>query len=267
MTKHLSEESSIASPTLDIPVSKNSLQADQKKEKKEQQAADPDNTGSFKNKLVSVIAHDLKNPLGGLISAIQLVEDEAMPVAELRNLIPGIKANAAQVLFFLESILKWSYLEVGYQFRPETIHVKSFLQKHIDLYKLLTTRKRIETSVECDEQLLLHADKNALSLIMRNLLDNATKFTPFNGKIKIGVKESPGSCTLFVSNSGNGIRKEIIDQILSSQYKSPTFDTDNNRSSGIGLLLCKDFIEHMNSSLKIESRENGITTFSFGLPC
>lgn len=230
----------------------------------ERQAAELAEIMAFKDRLFSVISHDLRSPLNNLMSAAQLAEEELISGQEHLEMVRQINLNVKQVRSVLDSILKWSFLQMGQQQDPVKIQMSGFIQEHIDLFALLAFKKQIEIRVDCPENLSVHADADLLSLVLRNFIDNAVKFTPFGGQISIGLKTMAGQQTFFVSNTTEkGIDEETITRILSTRDMQSDYGTDNELGSGYGLQLCKEFISKMNSELKIEGYREGWTTFYF----
>lgn len=224
-------------------------------------------SSSFKDKLFSIIAHDMRTPLSSLRMALQLADLRQISTETLYRLLENIKKNTEQVQKTMDNLLNWSISQMNLQnFKPELIHVSSFLEEHIDLYATLAADKEINTNLVCPDIISITADRNQLSLIIRNLMDNAVKFTPAGGIIDFGFEKIDDKYFLYVQNSGEVVSKQTIEKILAND-KSPmetSFGTANEKGTGLGLQLCKEFIKNINSQLEIRNGEvNGIRTTVF----
>lgn len=231
----------------------------------ERQAEKLKKLNAFKDKLFSVVSHDLRSPIDNLIRVTEFVENDLLTIEKVRQMVNHIKGHAELLRSTLDSILGWSLLQMGHVHDPVDISIKAFLQEQLSLHTLPAIKKQINIHLECPADVHLSVDRDQLSLIVRNFMDNAVKFTPTGGTITIGVSEHNDTCTLFVSNSGKGIDEYAIRRILSSNDMQTNLGTANERGMGVGLQLCKEFIKNMGSKLQIESTEGVMTTFSFNV--
>lgn len=229
-------------------------------------------SNSFKDKLFSIIAHDMRTPLATLKGVLQLVDRDMLDSQELGNFLVRIRKNTEQVQKTMDNLLNWSISQMGIQrYQPEVLEIRSFLQDHLAMYETLASNKEIITAIYCPEDVKVYADKNQLALIVRNLIDNAIKFTPRLGLIKIDLQSQNGLAYVSIANSGKPISAEAIAKILGDDKNTvdSTYGTAEEKGTGLGLQLCKEFIKNMNSDLKIESLDehNGVNVvFSFEIP-
>lgn len=225
-------------------------------------------SNGIKDRMFSIIAHDLRSPVNNFISLLHIMNNNLASPEELAEMMSEVNKDAQQIQKILDNLLDWSLLQFNEkESNPERIALKQFLEDHYQVYHLLVKNKNITATVVCDDDMYVTADRNHLSLILRNLIDNAIKFTPINGRIEIGVREElMRKCAIYVSNTGKGITRPTIKNILRSTNMKASQGTANEKGVGLGLQLCKEFIKNMYSELKIESIENELTTFWFELP-
>lgn len=217
-----------------------------------------------KDKLFSIIAHDLKSPINNLISVLQHTENNLLTAEDVTKTLKEVKKDATVIQKTLDNLLNWSLLQMGIKhFRKEKIKVLSFLTIHTKLYSKLAKEKNIDIRIECDKSIVIEADRNQLSLIIRNFIDNAIKFTPPNGTITAGVQQKFFTYKIFVSNTGPAISEAAINKILYSGEMSSTPGTAKEKGTGLGLQLCKEFITNLNSRLEIYISEDQQTVFAF----
>jgi signal transduction histidine kinase len=221
-------------------------------------------SNTIKDKLFSIIAHDLRSPIYNLSTMLQFSDNNQVDPEDMRQLLKGIRKDTENVQNTLDNLLNWALTQMKMSlYNPEYIVISSFLQRHLSMYQALIQKKNILSNIFCEEDIRILADKNQLSLIIRNLIDNAVKFTPPQGTIEIGAKKEGSAAIIYVANSGKELSAETIGRILDTEEVGSSFGTANEKGTGLGLQLCKEFIRNMGSQLKIERREEGMTIFSF----
>lgn len=221
-----------------------------------------------KDKFFSIIAHDLRSPLSSFAGLTKLiVEDyDTFSDEELREMIVEMRNSSSNVYKLLENLLEWSRLQRGVmKFEPEPLDLTYLIDQNIALQKETANLKNIKLINLVDKECYIEADVTMLNTIFRNLLSNAIKFTPRNGEIKIGtLANTEGHQTvIYVQDSGIGIAKEDIEKIFHIEHKVNRLGTEGEPSSGLGLLLCKEFIEKHDGKIWIESELNKGSTFYF----
>lgn len=225
-------------------------------------------SNGFKDKLFSIIAHDMRSPLSSLKGVLQLFDRNLLKSEDLSRLLTRVRVNTEQVQKTMDNLLSWSISQMDLQqYQPEVINIQEFLIDHLGVYETLAWNKEIITSINCPKNVNVFADRNQLSLIIRNLIDNAIKFTPKGGLVNVGLKEQNSKPLLYVANSGKTITLEIIARILSNNSTLGTsYGTAREKGTGLGLQLCKEYIRNLNSELMIECNEEKdelSTIFSF----
>ncbi|MCK9280232.1 MAG: ATP-binding protein [Melioribacteraceae bacterium] len=222
-----------------------------------------------KDKFFSIIAHDLKSPFQGLISYSQILSSQFSDLSEEEKIsfIGSIEALSQSAYKLLENLLDWSRLQTGQMiYNPEPFNLLVELYPTIALVKQTALNKKIKFNYTIDNTIVVNADINMLSTIIRNLISNAIKFTKPGGNIILSAKELDGKIELSVIDTGIGIEKESLDKLFLIGNKESRTGTANESGTGLGLLLCKEMIAKHGGELKVESEINKGTTFSFTIP-
>jgi PAS domain S-box-containing protein len=223
-----------------------------------------------KDKFFSIIAHDLRGPFNGFLGFTQIMVEELpnLTIDEIRDMAVDLRSSARNLYRLLENLLEWSQMQRGNtDFKPQTIFLKSKVDDSIRPLLELFHKKGIVLNVNVPEIMNVIADPNMLASTIRNLTSNALKFTTKGGAVSISA--SPVSdCLVRISirDSGIGMSKQILDNLFKIDQKTNRLGTDREPSTGLGLFLCKDFIEKNGGGLTVESDEGNGSTFSFTVP-
>ncbi|MFH1197203.1 MAG: PAS domain-containing sensor histidine kinase [bacterium] len=222
-----------------------------------------------KDKLFSIIAHDLRNPFSTLLGVAHLIVEEYNDLSEeeRRMYISNLEKSAKTTYDLLENLLFWSRAQtqnIGYN--PSTIIVSNLIEKNISLLSSSALSKEIKIENLIKDTPEVIADSNLIDIVIRNLISNAVKFTPIGGKIIIDSKVNGTKIYISVSDTGIGMPVEKINRLMLSKQIDSSPGTRNERGTGLGLILCKDFIEVNKGDLKINSEINKGTTITFSLP-
>lgn len=233
----------------------------------EQELSDANET---KSKFLSIISHDLRSPLGSIHSLAEMIVDnrEILPVEEIFEFIQVISQTSKSTYEQLENMLTWSKSQTKkLEFRPEQINLNEFIQQQLKSTEYLSKKKDIQLEFNPGLDLSVKADKNMLTSIFRNLFSNAVKFTPPKGRVSVSFKQNHDELVeILVADTGIGIEASRIKNIFNLGRSSSTFGTENEKGSGLGLLLCKEFIEKNNGTIWIESEPGKGTRIYFTLP-
>jgi len=217
----------------------------------------------MKDKLFSIIAHDLRNPLFALEEVIYLFKEKHFTIQNLKKTINSLSVTLENNKFLLENLLQWSYTQLGYaRIQLETIELKSLSEESIQLYKGLADKKNISIKLKNQTTLLCKADEGIIRLLLRNLINNAIKFTKKGGMIEISYGRRKSLNFICVKDNGIGITKKNL-EFLFHETKNPKSSkgTEGESGIGIGLALCKDFTNRMNGTMKVNSKVNKGSTF------
>ncbi|WP_041536975.1 sensor histidine kinase [Pseudopedobacter saltans] len=223
-------------------------------------------SNDFKNKLISIISHDLRSPLSSLNLTLQLAYK--LEASQLSKMLDNIRKNTETVRTTIDSLLNWAVQQMNMEkSHPELIEVESFINEQINVYRELMTFKDLSFSIVYSDSFKIFVDKGQLALVIRNLIDNAIKFTPQNGSIDVIISGSEQKVQFAICNTGNAISNDTIDRILNSnEVLGESYGTLREKGVGLGLQLCKESLRNMGSELFIEGiSENSIekTVFSF----
>ena len=232
----------------------------------EQQAFALNEHNKVKDKLFSIISHDLKSPMYALQNVFSNAQKFDLPAEEIKEMLPDVVNDLNYTTALMENLLQWAKWQMqSNSIYPETIDVNRLVNEAVQVLHLQAETKKIKIKTKADLLVSAWADRNMISLVLRNLLSNAVKFTPERGCIEIGVNESSSCVEIYVQDSGTGINKEEIAKIYSEGFYT-TNGTNDERGTGLGLMLCKEFLEKNDGHLIIESEPGSGSTFSFTLP-
>ena len=222
-----------------------------------------------KDKFFSIIAHDLKNPFNALIGFSELLvhDVKAKNHENLGKYGDYIHEVSKRGFNLLVNLLDWSRLQTGkISFEPVEINFKDITDETIQLLSANIIRKDINIKKQIDPEIFVIADANMLATILRNLLSNAIKFTPAGGKVQLKAEKKGNKITYSVSDNGVGIKKSNLKKLFQIDKTISTIGTEQEKGTGLGLILCKEFIEKHKGSIKVESAINKGTKFTFTLP-
>jgi len=221
---------------------------------------------ALKNKLFSVIAHDLKTPMYGLRNLFRNMEAVQLSGTEIQAFIPEVVKDLNYTTSLMENLLQWSKIQMeAHSVQHVPVDMQRLIQEVIQLLRLQTQAKEIRIDNKAAAPLTVMADKEMISLVLRNLLTNAIKFTPNGGHITVGTNTCEDFVEVFVQDTGTGMTKETLQKINENNYFT-TKGTASESGTGLGLMLCRDFLSRNKGQLFIESKYGEGSTFSFTLP-
>jgi len=223
-----------------------------------------------KDKFFSIISHDLRGPFNGFLGLTRLMAEElpGLSQQEIQKMAGAMKDSATNLFNLLENLLEWSRMQQGgIIFNPESIWLMSIMNESVHPVIDLADKKGVEIRYEIQADLEVFADEYMLASTIRNLASNAVKFTFKGGKVTIAAKSVPGlSVEISVSDTGIGMNPEMVHDLFRFDVQTNRRGTENEPSSGLGLLLCKDFVEMNGGRIWVESEVDKGSTFSFTLP-
>jgi two-component system, sensor histidine kinase LadS len=222
----------------------------------------------IKDKFFSIISHDLRSPVATLNSFLNILvnfSDNFSP-QELQNLAKRTQKSVGGLTELLDNLLLWARAQMNHlQFEPQKINLYQLIQNTANLLTVSREEKQIDLKILVNHDLEIYADQNMLSFVFRNLLINAFKFTPAKGEVKIISELIDNHIVTRISDTGVGISPENLAKLFIVQQHFSTRGTENEKGIGLGLLLCKEFIEKHGGTIEVESQEGKGTTFSFAL--
>jgi len=222
-----------------------------------------------KDKLFSIIAHDLKNPFNALMGFSDLLDKNYNFLSEEeRKEYIGVVSDSTQNLYkLLDNLLQWTRTQTGaITYISENFKLYPLIKQEVDILSPNADKKKININLKVDENQNVYADKNSIATVIRNLVSNAIKFTSNGGWIEIDAKQNSKFVEISVSDSGIGIKGDDIDKIFMLDSSFTTKGTANESGTGLGLLLCKEFVEKNNGKIWAESKKGKGSTFYFTLP-
>jgi two-component system, sensor histidine kinase and response regulator len=232
----------------------------------QQQTTELTELNTLKNKLFSVIAHDLKTPMYSLRNLFRTIQQQDIPAKKIKAMLPDMINNLNYTTGLMENLLQWAKCQMqSAGVNLQTLDITKTIGEVIQLLQLQADAKQLVIESNINSTVLITADKNMIELVLRNLLSNAVKFTPEKGTIVVGINEMPTAVEIFVNDTGRGISAEALQKISRNDYFS-TNGTAHEPGTGLGLMLCKEFLVKNGSQLYIESEPGKGSTFSFSLP-
>ena len=224
---------------------------------------------SSKDKFFSIIAHDLKNPFNGIIGLSSLlIEDyDSFPAWEQKEFIQNIKTTAENTFRLLQNLLEWSQTQTGkIHFEPVQFNLSSIITEIVDLVKTSASNKNISLNSVISSDIQVFADKNMIHTVIRNLALNAVKFTRNGGKILLSARKINGQVEVSVTDNGIGINPETMKKLFCIDCNVASYGTEGEQGTGLGLILCKEFVDKNRGTIRIESEPGAGSTFTIVLP-
>jgi len=190
-----------------------------------------------------------------------------MEPEEIKDMIKHIHSSSVRGFELLNNLLEWSRSQTGrIKCEPMDFSLSDLVRENISLFSDAAYKKNIELQNELKEQILAYADRQMINTVIRNLISNALKFTKSDGKISISMKKGDGVLIISVMDTGVGINEENISKLFKLAESHSTIGTSNETGTGLGLILCKEFVEKNGGKIWVESKINEGSKFSFGLP-
>lgn len=230
------------------------------------QAAELGELNVLKNKMFGIISHDLKAPMYALRNLFRNVQEKKMSATELKKSVPDILNDLNYTVGLMDNLLQWAKAQMQADLiHPQEVDIEGSVQEVMLLLGLQAKSKSITIANHAQPGMYGFIDPNMNTLVLRNLLSNAIKFTPENGRIAIGAHEHHSFIEIYVQDSGHGISPEAMQKINSSDFYS-TRGTASESGTGLGLMLCKEFLSRNGSQLHIESEPGAGSIFSYSIP-
>ena len=222
-----------------------------------------------KDKFFSIIAHDLKSMFNNLLGFSDLLKAEIKTgdEATVEQYVDIINSSAHQTYAILASLLEWANSQRGkIPFNPASIVLSDLLKEELEVLSKSAGQKNIELKICVPEKLALTADKDMLKTILRNLISNAIKFTPKNGKIEVHATQGEQQVEIAVCDNGTGMTQKNLDKLFKLDIINSTPGTEDERGTGLGLMLCSDFVKKHGGKIWAESEPAKGSNFKFTMP-
>lgn len=223
-----------------------------------------------RDKLYSVIAHDLRSPMGSIKMVLNMLilnlPSEKIG-AEMYELLTMANQTTEDVFSLLDNLLKWTKSQIGkLNVVYQDVDLVEVTDGVIEIFSMVASLKKIRIHEMKPEKMMVNADIDMLKTVVRNLLSNAIKFSKENSEVLVKMEEVDGMAVVSVQDYGCGISEEGQKKLLHTDTHFSTFGTNNEEGSGLGLLLCKDFVVKNGGKLWFTSKEGEGSIFSFSIP-
>lgn len=222
-----------------------------------------------KDKFFSIIAHDLKNSFTGLLgySDILMTDFDRFPNEEKKTIVSAIRQVSEGTYKLLQNLLDWARVQTGnITFVPEDFNLHGFVSDEYNLLKSIAEQKQISMDFHSFKDIMVKADKNMMSTVVRNLVSNAIKYTSANGKITIDITKDDKFAKITVTDTGMGISPDNMQKLFKVNEDFKTHGTNNEEGTGLGLILSKEFVNKNGGDIFITSTLGKGTEISFTTP-
>jgi PAS domain S-box-containing protein len=222
-----------------------------------------------KDKLFSIISHDLRSPFNGILGFSELLIENIRhyEITESEKYLRIINSSAQHTLILLDNLLNWARLQTGQiTFNPKKVSLSSIISETIELSKTVAIGKNISISQNKPDDIEVCADKDMLEIVLRNLISNAIKFTKSDGNISVLAKKEQSQVEIAISDNGVGMNEETMSKLFRIETNKTTIGTADEKGSGLGLILCKELVEKQGGKIWVESVLGKGSVFKFSLP-
>ncbi len=222
-----------------------------------------------KDQLFSIIGHDLKGPLNSLSSFVSLLINhlEQLSKEEIRMLALDLDKSLKNLYALLENLLEWSRSQSGNSdYPPEVFDLHKLVEENLALLNSQVEHKGLKFQDETTDGILVNAHRNSMNAVVRNLISNAIKFTPSGGTITVLARPQGIHWCIIVADTGVGMSQEIKQKLFKIGNKHTSLGTAQEKGTGLGLVLCKEFVEKNGGTIEVESTEGGGSIFTFTVP-
>lgn len=249
-----------------IEIERQAAEISEKASLLEQQTLELTELNQLKNKLFSLIAHDLKTPMYALRNVFLSMQHAKMPAKEIKEMLPSIVNEMNYTTSLMENLLQWAKTQMkNASVQPEILDIKSMTLEAMQILQLQANNKKIYLESRIDFPVYCYADREMVNLVLRNLLSNAIKFTPENGTVMVGAADKASFVEISVHDNGVGMHSDDVRQLFGDMYYT-TKGTASENGTGLGLKLCKDFLEKNGGEISVKSNPGEGSVFSFTLP-
>jgi len=224
---------------------------------------------STKDKFFSIIGHDLRNPLNALLGFSELMSGNSREYSseEIQKYSKIINEAAKNIHQLIENLLEWSQSQSGnIEFNPYDVNLSPIIREIVEIFEIQAEKKVITIETEIPEDIIVFADRNLLSTILRNLVNNAVKFTPKKGKVIISSVQTDEGPEISIKDTGVGMTKKQMETLFSLVHGPSTPGTEEEKGTGLGLILCKEFVDKHGGRIRAESEHGKGSIFTFLLP-
>lgn len=260
--RRLSKERKISN----LNLLRHQFEIEQQSEQIQQQSERLSELNEMKTRLFSVISHDIRSPLSQLHGVLSLLENAQLTEEESKTVMKTINENVNYVNCLIENLLFWAKSQMGgLKVRSQSFIINEVIEDTRLLLMLPAEKKKISLNNKSTEPIKVYADKDMVSLILRNLMSNAIKFTPLYGTVCTDIRKEGDKVVICVKDTGVGISPEKATKVFTELVES-TIGTANEKGTGLGLQVCREFVKSNGGEIWVESIEGGGSIFCFSLP-
>lgn len=222
-----------------------------------------------KDKFISILAHDLRNPFSSVVLLSEILQEKVKSgeISNIAKVVNVIQKTSKNTYNLLENLLQWAKSQQNkISYNPQKINLFLIINECFELTKNDAAAKNIDISSGITENQFIYADNEMIKTIVRNLLSNAIKFTPVSGKITIASRVIQNQIEISISDTGIGMDEKTLDSLFKIGQTISNKGTDGETGTGFGLILCKEFIEKHNETIRVESEKGKGSNFKFTMP-
>ena len=227
-------------------------------------------SNEMKDKILSLLAHDLKTPIAAFYGITDLMNNKYDEIEDVkkRKFISQLSTSAKNLIEMLDNILQWAIIKQDTSsIKYENINIKELIQKVMLILSVQAEKKQISIVLDIEENTNIYADKNRIMVVLMNLVSNSNKFTNPNGIVKIIAKnEGLNKIKINVIDNGVGMDDKVLNNLFKVNTRYTSLGTANEKGTGLGLIICKEFIEQCGGTLNIESKIGQGTNIEIILP-
>jgi PAS domain S-box-containing protein len=224
---------------------------------------------AIKDKFFSIIAHDLRGPFNGLFGLLDMIREDFDEISadEIKENLETMNDILRNLFQLLEDLLEWGRIQRNvFDFSPTNENISQTIKNVVDLYSINAKNKGVNLILDIPAKLFVEFDKKMISTVVRNLLTNAIKFTEPRGTIKISARDEANQIIISVEDTGVGISNNNLHRLFNLTEYFSTKGTNNESGTGLGLILCKEFIEKHKGKMTVETELKKGSIFSFSIP-
>lgn len=254
---------------LEAELTQKNIEIEMQAKELEKQRAELEALNSTKDKFFAIIAHDLKNPFSTVLGLSELLarEFETFDSDSLKNFIKQIYKYSNNTFNLLENLLQWSMVQTGRMpLRPKFVSLRDIVHDSVELLAGNAENKGIEIEVSLCDECTAFVDTNQITAVIRNLLTNAIKFTSSDGKVSVSVKPQDEFWLVTIADSGIGISEHDQKKLFMIDSNPTTIGTSQEKGTGLGLILCHEFVERNGGKIWVESTLGKGSSFIFTVP-
>lgn len=223
-----------------------------------------------KDKFFSIIAHDLRGPMSGFMGLTDILAEQLrrMSMDDIQRYLDSMRKTSTNLFRLLENLLQWARIQQNaITFSPVDINLCYAINESVEIVRESAINKFIQIETNVPDDITVYADNNILQTVLRNHISNAVKFTPRGGRVVISARNiNENGIEISVQDSGIGMNKNMIECLFNLDAKNGRPGTEGEPSTGLGLLLCKEFIEMHGGHLRVDSEEGKGSVFTISIP-